>query len=96
MNTLDKFKKQGVYSEEDIKKLMSILCYKNLAYCCCPKTDDGDGKNCMWRDFVLKTLGISNETFMAAKEKAVDELLPSFDVEKAVDDLLSSVANKKN
>jgi len=62
--------------------------------CCRPKTDDGNGKKCMWRDFVLKTLNISKETFMAAKEKAVDELLPSFDVEKAVDDLLLSVANK--
>ena len=75
IEVLDKFKKQGVHSEEDIEELMSILCYKNLAYCCRPKTDDGNGKKCMWRQSVLKTLGIPKEEFMAAKEKAVDGLL---------------------
>lgn len=78
IKTLNKIEKEGVHSKDDAKKLMEgVLCWGNLSYCCRPKTDDGDGKKCMWRDRVLSLLGISKETFIAAKEKAVDGLLPS-------------------
>lgn len=70
--TLNKFEGNGVKTRDDVEELIGILCWKSLAYCCLPRTSDGQGKKCMWRDAVLKILGITDETFMDVKEKSVE------------------------
>ena len=77
IRVLSEFEKNGVKNKEDIEALMDVLCWGDFSYCCRPNTDNGRGKKCIWRDTVLRILGISPGTFMATKEKAVDVLLSS-------------------
>ena len=71
INVLDKCRKDATDGNINLEELNSLLCYKNLAFCCRPRTSDG-GKNCMWRDFVLSTLDVGKEDFIRIKEKATD------------------------
>lgn len=50
-------------SDEDIKKLMSYLCYGNLGYCC------GLKKDCAWRNLVMAVLGVDRDKFVEMKEE---------------------------
>ena len=70
LKILNKCKKDAEEGNVNLEELNSLLCYKNLGFCCRPKTSDG-GKNCMWRDFVIGVLGVSKDDFIKVKEEAV-------------------------
>lgn len=69
LRTLNKCKKDAADGNVNLEELNSLLCYKNLGFCCRPKTSDG-GKNCMWRDFVISVLDVSKDDFIKVKEEA--------------------------
>lgn len=69
IKVLDKCRKDATDGNINLEELNSLLCYKNLAFCCRP-VFDGSGKNCMWRDFVFSALDIDKESFIRIKEKA--------------------------
>ena len=56
-------------TKADVKKAMSVTCYKNIGYCC------GLAKNCIMRDSCRQALGIDDETYVNAKEKLIWEML---------------------
>jgi predicted metal-binding transcription factor (methanogenesis marker protein 9) len=56
-------------TKTDVKKAMSITCYKNLGYCC------GLAKDCYMRDGCRQALGVDNETYVRIKEKMIWEML---------------------
>jgi len=56
-------------TKTDIKKAMSITCYKNIGYCC------GLAKNCFMRDSCRQALGIDDETYINVKEKMIWEMM---------------------
>lgn len=49
--------------KKEINKIMKETCYDSLAFCC------GLEKNCLFRDKVLKKLGLTRKDFVALKEK---------------------------
>lgn len=61
-NILLTYKEKTPKTEEEINDVMSILCFKNIAYCC------GVKKNCFRRDIVLKIFGMSKENYTKEKE----------------------------
>ena len=56
-------------TKTDIKKAMSITCYKNIGYCC------GLAKDCIMRDSCRQALGINDEIYVKVKEKVIWEML---------------------
>lgn len=78
---LSEYEKKGVKTVDDAEGLMKVLCYRNLAFCCRPKTSDG-GKKCLWRDSVLNILGVSKEDFIRVKEEATSIFYPKLDKKK--------------
>jgi len=59
---LSKYKDSPPKNEEELKELFSILCFKNIGYCC------GLEKPCVWRDSVLSILKIPREGYRREKE----------------------------
>ena len=56
-------------TKTDIKKVMSITCYKNIGYCC------GLAKDCIMRDGCRQALGIDDENYIKFKEKVIWEMI---------------------
>ena len=59
---IEKYKDKKPDNEKDLKKLFSLLCYNNLAYCC------GLEKPCYWRKAVLAILGVTSKQYKQWKE----------------------------
>ncbi len=56
-------------TKADVKKAMSVTCYKNIGYCC------GLAKDCIMRDSCRQALGIDDETYVRVKEKVIWEMI---------------------
>ena len=56
-------------TKTDVKKAMSITCYKNIGYCC------GLAKDCIMRDSCRQALEIDDETYVRVKEKVIWEMV---------------------
>ena len=61
LGLFEKYKKKKPETEEEIKEVMSILCFGNIAYCC------GIEKNCPIRDVVLLIFGIEKQRYKVVK-----------------------------
>jgi len=68
-NLIKKYKNKKTFTEEELKEIFSILCFKNLAFCC------GIEKTCYKRDTVLYVLGISKEEFAKRKIEMIEKWL---------------------
>jgi len=69
---IEKYKDKKPKSEEELKELLSLLCYDNLVYCC------GLKKPCYWRDTVLAILRISNKKYKEWKEGMWKEFVKTY------------------
>ena len=56
-------------TETDVRKVISVTCYKNTGYCC------GLAKDCIMRDSCRQALGIDDETYIKVKEKVLWEMM---------------------
>ena len=56
-------------TKTDVKKAMSITCYKNIGYCC------GLAKDCIMRDGCRQALGIDDENYIKVKENVIWEMI---------------------
>ena len=63
LKIIEKYINKEPENETEYKELFSLLCYKNIAYCC------GIEKDCYWRDIVLFIIGISKENYKNWKEE---------------------------
>jgi len=68
LNILIKYKDRKPSTKEEIKEVMSMTCFDNIAYCC------GIKKDCFWRDLVLLILRIDKKEFKKAKDEFGFEL----------------------
>ena len=66
-NMILKYAAHNKFTETQIKEVLSITCYGNLAYCC------GLQKNCIRRNTALQILHIDPEDYVK-KEKVVADL----------------------
>lgn len=71
LNIISEFndKDYTIFSDADIKKILSLTCYNNIAYCC------GLQKVCIWRDAVLNLLQLTPEEYIKAKNQCQRYLL---------------------
>jgi len=77
LKLLKEIKKKEKKTWEDVKRAMSINCFKSLSYCC------GLEKPCLFRDVVLFSLGMSKDDFLEFKKRC-DKVLLEFLKEKGV------------
>jgi len=66
---LQQIQQKSKRTKSDVKKAMSITCYKSLAYCC------GLTKDCMMRDSCRQALGVDDETYVEVKERMIWQML---------------------
>jgi len=73
----ERLRSKGKLDWEDVRLVMQLTCFGNIAYCCKARVreDDKEGKDCPWRDAVLEILGISKEEFNRVKEQLVNNWL---------------------
>jgi predicted metal-binding transcription factor (methanogenesis marker protein 9) len=61
IKVLDKYSGRTSFSEDELKEILSLICYENLGFCC------GINKYCPSRDAVLEILGIDKGAYQEAK-----------------------------
>jgi len=69
LEALREIEQKARKTKTDVKKAMSITCYKNIGYCC------GLAKDCIMRDSCRQVLDIDDETYMRVKEKVIWEMI---------------------
>lgn len=57
------------FTDTEIKTILSLVCYNNIAYCC------GLQKTCIWRDAVLNLMKLTPEEYIKAKDQCQRYLL---------------------
>ena len=66
---LQQIEQKSRRTKNDVKKAMSITCYKSIAYCC------GLAKDCIIRDGCRQALGVDDETYVEVKERMIWQML---------------------
>jgi len=69
LGSLKEIEQKARKTKADVKKAMSVTCYKNIGYCC------GLAKDCIMRDSCRQALGIDDETYIKVKEKVIWEMI---------------------
>lgn len=69
LGSLKEIEQKARNTKADVKKAMSVTCYKNIGYCC------GLAKDCIMRDSCMQDLGIDDEAYVRVKEKMIWEIL---------------------
>jgi hypothetical protein len=69
LGVLREIEQKPTKTKTDVKKAMSITCYKNIGYCC------GLAKDCIMRDSCRQAIGIDDETYVKVKEKMIWEMI---------------------
>lgn len=82
LEPLAEIEKKNPKTLDDAVKAQASCCFMSLSYCCgTPKSRFNIGKQCLFRDSVIKALGLTQEQFEEFKKRS-DDLLIEFLKEK--------------